>query len=373
MKKIMIITNHSYMLWQFRRELIQALSQHHQVVLVMPFVGHEEDFQNLGLRCIQADVDRRGINPVRDAQLMNTYRRLLLRERPDLVITYSVKPNVYAGLVCSQLNIPYYANVQGLGTAFQNKALSLLVTGLYTAAFRNVQKVFFENEANTRLFRELKILPGEKQVVLAGAGINVDHYAHQPYPQYDKVRFLYLGRLMREKGMDELLYAIRRLRREEEPFEMDLVGFFDDDYRLQVQSLVDEGLASFHGFQPEPRPYYAAASCVLAPSHHEGMSNVVLEAASTGRPLIVSNIPGCQEAVENGVTGLLIPAKDKVALYKAMKRMIRISQEERAEMGRQARLKMEREFRKEKVVADTLRTLGLEAPDSLPVQESFPL
>ncbi len=362
MKKICIITNHSYMLWQFRRELILALKKHHEVVLLMPFVGHEEDFKALGLRCIRVDVDRRSINPAKDLKLMNTYKKLLREEKPDLVITYSIKPNVYGGMVCSRLKIPYYANVQGLGTAFQSPVLAKIVTALYKTAFRKVRTVFFENEPNARLFRELKILPESKQTVLAGAGINMDRFAYQPYPQDEKVKFLYLGRIMREKGMDEILYAVEKLHAEGAEFDLDLVGFFDDDYKDRVQQLCDRGIARFHGFQSEPRPYYEASGCVLVPSYHEGMSNVVLEGAATGRPVITTDIPGCREAVEDGVTGLLVPPKDGEALYEAMKKMLRMPPAQRREMGLRAREKMQAQFRKEKVVADTIRALGLEDP-----------
>ena len=119
--KILIITNHSYMLYRFRRELIAELQKDHEVVLSMPFVGHEEDFQAMGLKCIHTEVDRRGINPKTDLKLMKNYRDLLKTEQPDMVITYSIKPNIYAGLACSMAKIPFCANVQGLGTAFQRK------------------------------------------------------------------------------------------------------------------------------------------------------------------------------------------------------------------------------------------------------------
>ncbi len=359
MKKIFIITNHSYMLWQFRKELILELQKHHDVVLLMPFVGHEHDFEALGLRCIEIQLDRRSTSPLADLKLMSTYRRLLKAEKPDLVITYSIKPNIYAGLACSQLGIPYYANVQGLGTAFQSKALSCIVTPLYRAAFRKVRKVFFENDSNAEEFRRRRILPGEKQLVLAGAGVNMDHYALQPYPQRDAFHFLFLGRIMKEKGIDELLSAVHRLQSEGETFHLDLVGFFEDEYAQQVQELQLSGIATFHGFQQETRPYYAASDCVLQPSYHEGMSNVVLEAASIGRPLIVSDISGCREGIEDGVTGLLVPARDADALYAAMKQMLHTSPDRRAEMGRLGREKMEREFRKERVVRQTIQALDV--------------
>ena len=180
-KKILIITNHSYMLWQFRRELIAELMKKYEVVLSMPFVGHEENFQNMGIRCVETKVDRRGINPFADAKLIVNYWKLLKEEKPNKVITYSIKPNVYAGFLCRLLKIPYYVNVQGLGTAFQKKGLAQFVTMLYKAALRKAEIVFFENEENASEFRKRKIVTSEKQIILNGAGINLEHYTYQPY------------------------------------------------------------------------------------------------------------------------------------------------------------------------------------------------
>ena len=208
MKKILIITNHSYMLYHFRRELIAALAREHEVVLSMPFVGHEDDFRATGLRCIETEVDRRGINPKTDLQLLQTYDRLIRAEKPHLVITYSIKPNIYAGLVCRLRRVPYCANVQGLGTAFQKKGLAQLVTFLYRLSLRRAGTVFFENSENAKLFVSKGIIPEGSATVLQGAGINLEEYAFQPYPQNKEPRFLYLGRIMREKGMDELFYAV---------------------------------------------------------------------------------------------------------------------------------------------------------------------
>ena len=353
--KILIVTNHSYMLYRFRKELIQALARDHEVVLSMPFVGHEEDFQAMGLRCVRTDVDRRGINPRTDGKLFLTYRAMLKKERPDMVITYSIKPNIYAGLACSMLGIPFCANVQGLGTAFQRKGLARFVTVLYKTALRKAKTVFFENRGNAREFIDRKIVPEEKITVLSGAGINLEAYARQPYPEEDVFRFLYLGRIMTEKGVGELFDAARRLHKElEGKMVLDLVGFFDDDYAQTVNQLVADGIARFHGFQTEPRPYYAAAHCVVLPSYHEGMSNVLLEAAATGRPVITSRIHGCMEAVDEGKTGLLCECKDSDSLYDAMKRMAALPRAAREAMGIAAREKMEREFEKNMVVEKTI-------------------
>ena len=358
MSKILIITNHSYMLYRFRKELIQELMREHEVILSMPFVGHEEDFQAMGLRCIETDVDRRGINPKTDLKLFRTYQKLLKQEQPDLVITYSIKPNIYAGLACSLAGIAYCANVQGLGTAFQRKGLAQFVTILYRVALQKAKVVFFENEGNANEFLERNIISSKQISVLPGAGINLKDYDQKPYPRHETIRFLYLGRIMREKGIDELFSAVRMLHKEYgNKIVLDLVGFFDDDYEEPVNQLVEDGIAVFHGFQSEPRPYYEEADCVVLPSYHEGMSNVLLEAAAIGRPVITSDIYGCREAVEPEVTGLLCVAKNTDSLYEQMQRMTLMSREKREAMGVAARAKIEREFEKSLVVQKTKQAI----------------
>ncbi len=358
MSKILIITNHSYMLYRFRLELIQTLTKDHEVVLSMPFVGHEDDFLALGLRCINTDVDRRGINPKTDFRLFQTYRHLLRQEQPDLVITYSIKPNIYGGLACRMAGIPYCANVQGLGTAFQRKGLAQFVTFLYRLALRKARTVFFENRANAGEFLSRHILPAEKETILPGAGINLEKYPYMPFPQNDAVHFLYLGRIMQEKGMDELFAAAARLHEEfGSKVVLDLVGFFEDAYKSQVEQLQKSGIAVFHGFQSDPLPFYAAADCVVLPSYHEGMSNVLLEAAAVGRPVITSDIPGCREAVDDGVSGYLCKVRDADSLYEQMRRMVVLSSDIRETMGQAAREKMVQEFEKGRVVQSTIRAL----------------
>ena len=359
--KFLIITNHSYMLWQFRRELIEALLRRGEVVISTPFVGHEQDFTALGCRCIETKLERRGMNPLRERELFESYRRLLKTEKPDLVITYSIKPNLYAGLLCQHMRIPYCANVQGLGTAFQSKKMAALASVLYRAALRKARTVFFENEANARLFVERGILPADKITQLPGAGVNLERYPLKPYlSESEGVRFLYLGRIMREKGMDELFPAMRRLKAEYgEAVQFDFVGFFEDDYKQTVEDLNRDGVIHFYGFQADPEPYYAAAHCVVLPSWHEGMSNVLLEAAATGRTLICSDIPGCREAVTEGETGFLFKVKDSESLYHAMKTFLALSPEERAAMGRRGHAKMEREFDRSDVVEATIQALQI--------------
>ena len=358
MKKVLIITNHSYMLYRFRLDLIRELMKKYEVVLSMPFVGHESDFQAMGLRCIETKLDRRGIDPVSDLALFRRYWSMIREEKPDMVITYSIKPNVYAGVACQMLHVPYCANVQGLGTAFQGGALTKLVTVMYKTAFRGVKTVFFENRSNADVFRDQAIVQREKQVILPGAGINLSNFALTEYPGNDQIHFLYLGRIMKEKGVDELIAAFTRLHQElGDRVVLDIVGFYEDDFREKIESLIKEGIAVFHGFQPEPRPYYAAADCVVLPSYHEGMSNVLLEAAAMGRPVITCDIPGCREAVDDGISGYLCRVKDADSLYEQMRRMAEMSRQARREMGIAGNEKMQRQFEKNKVVDMTIRAI----------------
>lgn len=359
--KFLIITNHSYMLWQFRKELIQELLKKGEVVISTPFVGHEDDFKALGCRCIETKLERRGTNPLQEGQLFADYFLLLKKEKPDLVITYSIKPNIYAGLLCRLLRIPYAANVQGLGTAFQSKKMAAAATILYRMALKKARTVFFENTGNAKIFLQRRILPRRQITLLHGAGVNLDHYQEKPYPSEEGgIRFLYLGRIMREKGMDELFPVMERLKAEYgEKVQFDFVGFFEDDYKEIVEEMNRKGIIHFYGFQENPQPYYEAAHCVVLPSWHEGMSNVLLEGAATSRALICSDIPGCREAVADGETGFLATVKDRESLYRAMKAFLALSPEQREEMGRRGRKRIERNFDRKRVVDKTLQALKI--------------
>lgn len=357
--KFLIITNHSYMLWRFRRELIATLQTKGEVVLSMPFVGHEDDFQAMGCRCIETEVDRRGINSVKDYKLFQRYVKLLKQEKPDMVITYSIKPNIYAGFACRMLKVPYCANVQGLGTAFQKEPMATVVTMMYKVALKKAKTVFFENNVNAQEFVNRGIIPAARQTVLNGAGVNLEVYDKQSYPSEEEgIRFLFLGRIMKEKGIDELFAAAKNLKEKYgERIVFDLVGFFEDEYKEQVEELQEKGVVVFHGFQTETKPFYAMSHCVVLPSYHEGMSNVLLEAAACGRALITSDIPGCREAVDEGVNGYLCEKMNADSLQGCLERFICLDTQERAKMGDAGHQKMETEFDKNMVVAQTVKAI----------------
>lgn len=360
MSKILIVTNQSYMLWRFRKEVVEKILERNKVVLVTPFVGHEDDFEKIGCKCICVDVDRRGINPITDIKLINRYRKLINQEKPDLVITYSIKPNIYMGAICRWKKVSYCVNVQGLGTAFQSKKLASIVTVMYRWALKKAKNVFFENKKNAEEFLNRKIIPYEKIVVLHGAGINLKEYKYSPYPKRNIVRFLYLGRIMKEKGMDEFFEVVQKIKKEYgDKVEFHIVGFFEDSYKKIVKQLEKEGIILFHGFQKETRPFYKNADCIVLPSYHEGMSNVLLEAAATGRVIITSDVPGCKEAVIDGETGWLCAVKDTQQLYEKIKIVMDTSREELESMGAKGRKLIEEQFDRESIVNETIKYLGL--------------
>lgn len=355
MKKLLAITNHSYMFWQFRRELMEELQKDYEVAVSTPFVGHEKDLSDMGLRMIQTEVNRRSINPRTDLKLLMTYYRLLKEEKPDMVITYSIKPNIYAGLACRRLKIPYCVNVQGLGTAFQKPSLASVASLLYRSACKRAKAVFFENAGNAQEFIDRRIVPEQKITVLPGAGVNLDYYTYADYPEHEEIRFLYLGRIMKEKGVDELFQAVRRLHAEYgRRVQLDLVGFFEDEYREKVEQLTADGIAVFHGFQSDPRPFYANADCVVLPSYHEGMSNVLLEAAASGRCIVTSDIPGCREAVDDGTSGFLCRPGDADSLTEQLRRVLSLPRETLREMGVNGHNKIRELFEKHRVVNMTV-------------------
>lgn len=358
--RILIATNHSYMFYRFRKELVEALMQEYEVILSTPFVGREDDLQAMGLRCIDTEIDRRSINPFKDMKLLKTYRKMLDEIQPDLVITYSIKPNIYMGSACKAKGIPYVTNVQGLGTAFEKPVLSNVVSVMYRSALRKAGTVFFENEENAQFFLHKTIISAQQMKVLPGAGINLDEYPYVPMQDDGVCSFLFVGRIMKEKGVDEFFAAAKTIKAElGEKVAFDVVGFYEDAYKETVDQLVADSVIKFHGFQTDVHPFYEAADCVVLPSYHEGMSNVLLEAAASGRPLITSDIPGCREAVENGVSGYLCPAKDADALYEAMRRFVELPESWRGEMGRRGRERMEQRFSKTAVVTETIKHLEI--------------
>ena len=363
--KILIICNYSSGLYKFRGMLIQELvKQGHTVRAIVPKLDDKNEIKeennlkrlHCGLKRIPME---RGMNPVHDAKLMFEYYKTVKKLQPDLVLTYTIKPNIYGGFVCRLLKVPYAVNITGLGTAFQgNGLLRHLVTAMYKVALKKAKVVFFENAENRDVIVEARIIPKEKTHVLAGAGVDLEHFKYAPYPKDSEItRFLFVGRVMQEKGIDELFQTMQRLNKEGYKCMLDVVGGFEENYSEKIHKYEREGWLHYLGYQEDVRPFIEKCHCFVLPSWHEGMANTNLEAAATGRPVITSNIHGCLEAVEDGVTGYLAEKKNANALYQVMKKMCELSAEKKERMGMVGRKHMEDQFDKCAIVEETLKWL----------------
>lgn len=347
MKKVLILANSSGGLYDFRNELVQRLLLKYEVTVSLPDEVRTKELAEEGCKVVHTPINRRGVNPAEDFKLLLAYRRLLKEEKPDLTLTYTIKPNIYGGFCCRMMKIPYIATVTGLGSTFQKQGIFLkLITTMYRMGLKKAECIFFQNRENQGIFEKYHIR-GKKSKLVSGSGVNLKRHCFEPYPEEDKVRFLYVGRMMREKGIEELLEAAKQLHDDDTEFE--LLGYPDEDYQDRLDSYEKEGYIIQLGFDPDVHAYIRNASALVLPTYHEGMSNVLMEASATGRPVIATNISGCREIFEEGITGFGCEPKSSEDLIRALKKFLKLSKEERAAMGQRAREKMEREFDREKV------------------------
>ena len=355
---ILVIANNSSGLYDFRGMLLRELIDlGNEITVFTPYDTRIQELKELGIKLVEMPIDRRGTNPLKDIKLIKCYIRELKGIKPNLVITYTIKPNVYGGLASCILKIPYVANITGLGTAFEGSGvLRKVATILNKIALRKAKVVFFENTEDRNVFVDAGIVAKEKTHVLHGAGVDLNHFSYQPYPKNQDFHFLFIGRVMKEKGVDELLQSMKRLVNEGIQCSLDILGYYEEDYKGKLDEAVKAGWLRYHGNQPDVRPFIAACDCFVLPSYHEGMANTNLECAASGRPIITSNIHGCMEAVIEG-SGLLCEPKNNESLYEAMKAMIEKTKEEREQMGLVGRKYMEDVFDKRKVVEETIEVL----------------
>lgn len=359
-KKILILTNLDIGLYKFRKELIEELqSRGNEIYLSLPYGKLVDKLVDKGCRFIETPIERRGMNPLQDSRIFFQYRKILKQVRPELVIAYTIKPNIYGGIAARLAGIPYAVNITGLGTAFQKENfIKKMVVQMYKSACKKAKVVFFENEENQRVFIENKIVRKEKTCRLNGAGVNLKAYPFTPYPKDDKeVRFLFVGRVMREKGVDELFEAFEKLKLRYPQVMLDVVGPYEDDYKETVEALVQKKVINYYGYQEDVRPFIERSHCFVLPSYHEGMANTLLEAGAMGRPLITSDIPGCREAVSDGESGYLTFSQDGDMLEEKLEQFMRIPFMEKESMGKASYKRISGIFDKKLVVEETIKKL----------------
>lgn len=358
--KIIIAANDSYGLYLFRRDLIlRLIADGHEVFVSLPDGECTGRIKDLGCTFIETAIDRRGMNIRRDAALIAAYRRILKEIRPDLVVTYTIKPNVYCGMAARLSGVPYAINITGLGTAFQKDSLlKNIVKVLYHVGCGRAKVVFTENPGIKEELVSMKLFPAQRIHVLHGAGVNTEYFSYAPYPEEETpVRFLFIGRVMKEKGIEEFFVAARRLNQDDIACEFHVAGAYEEDYGELILEMQKQEKLVYHGFLDDIRPLIATCHCFVLPSYHEGMANTLLECGAMGRPIITSAIHGCMEAVDENVSGYLIPTHDAESLYKAMKQFALLPLDKKEQMGRASHDYICKRFDKKQVVEDTVQHL----------------
>lgn len=351
---ILIVTNHQLGLYKFRKELLEKfVREEYEVFVSVPEGEFTQDLIDIGVKVVfNQYMDRRGTNPIRDSCLINYYKSLVIKINPDIVLSYTIKPNIYGGFVCGKLGIPYIANVTGLGTSIQNGGLMQKLTlTMYKAGLKKAKKVFFQNGENRSFMIEHKVVDMEKTDLLPGSGVNIDQFCYEPYPDDSlKVVFTSIGRIMKDKGIEEVLEAAKIIRIRYPQTEFRVIGDFDEGYEVIIKKYTDVGIIKYLGFKKDIRPFIVESHAILHASYHEGMSNTLQEAASTGRPVIATDISGCKETFEDGVTGISFKPRSTESLVNAIERFLAMSRRERTNMGIAGRKKMENEFNRKIVV-----------------------
>ena len=361
---VVLSANSSWNLLNFREVLIDGFeAAGYRLAAFVPEDSHGDDLRARGIAVTPMPLARSGMNPFADASLLLRYRRALKALKPAAYCSFTIKPNVYGCAAARMAGVPSIANVTGLGTMFLSGSLAWrLAASLYRWAFRKSHRVFFENEEDLGLFVSQTIIRPDQGRSVPGAGMDLDKFAPSDEPE-SGLRFLFIGRALRDKGFREYAEAARALRARFPEARFQVLGGPDPENRTSVseaefRSWIDEGLIEHLGEHADVRPFIQSASAIVLPSYREGMSRALLEGAAMAKPLIGSNVAGCRELIQEGVTGTLCEPRDAVSLAQAMGRIARLSPDQRRELGRAARRKVEREFSKELVVEAYLEALA---------------
>lgn len=359
--KVLISINCDIGLYKFRLELIERLiNERYEVYISSPNGEYIEELVKIGCKYYEVDLSRHGVNPIKEIGLIKHYKKLVRVINPDIVLTYTIKPNVYMGIVCQKLGIPYISNITGLGTAVENPGLKQnIAIILYKIALRKAKRVYFQNYENMQFFKENKIALG-KHKLIPGSGVNLERFKLKEYPNDENgvVRFAFISRIMKEKGIDFYLAAAKAIKRKYPNTEFHVCGFCEAEYQGKLDEYNKNGTVVYHGMIRDVASFLEDIHCVVHPTYYpEGLSNVLLEASASGRPIITTNRAGCREVVDDGINGYMIPCKNGNELIKAIDKFMQLSNNERKAMGLNGRVKVEKEFDRQFVVQKYLEVL----------------
>lgn len=352
MRKVLILSNSINGLYNFRRELIEELLEKaFNVVICAPTDIKTEFFRRLGCKMIEISISRRGTNPISDIKLLSNYIQIMNTNKPDIVLTYTIKPNVYGGIACRLCGIPYIVNITGLGTAVENKGILQKITlFLYKIGTKKSKCVFFQNQENMDFMQSNNIAKSNGKLI-PGSGVNLSHFRFLGYPKSKNINFLYISRIMKQKGIDQYLHAAEFIKKKYPSVVFHVLGECEESYLEILNEYQNNGIIVYHGRQDDVREFHQISHCTIHPTYYpEGMSNVLLESAACGRPIITTNRSGCREIVDDGLNGYLVEQKNYKELIKKIEKFITLSYKEKEQMGLYSRSKVEREFDRKIVI-----------------------
>lgn len=358
--KVLFLVNHDVVIYNFRLELVERLlEENYEVHISSPYGERIEDLKKLGCHYHEIQMERHGMNPISEYKLLKAYKKLLKHVKPDMIFGYTIKPNIYGALAAQNKNIPFVANITGLGTAVENPGLTQKVMiVLYKIAFRKIQRVFFQNEENKEFFVKHNIAV-DKHGLLPGSGVNLARFSVKDYPSDEVIRFAFISRIMKEKGIDQYLEAAKEIKSKYPNTEFHICGFCEDEYEGKLKEYHDNGMVIYNGMIRDVSTFLENIHCVVHPTYYpEGISNVLLEACATGRPIITTDRSGCREVVDDGVNGYMIPQKDEKKLVEAIEKFLRLEHHDKKQIGLAGREKVNRQFNRQIVVNAYMDEIG---------------
>ncbi len=346
--------------------LIEALqNQGIDVYAIAPRDDYSKLLEQAGCQFEPVKMDSRGTNPMKDIRLIKELYNVYKKIRPDVVLHYTIKPNIYGTVAASLLRIPVVNNVCGLGTVFLKEGItSRIAIGMYKMAFRFPRKVFFQNDYDLDLFVERRIVKKGICDVLPGSGIDLNRFSPMGSSRTKgKFTFLLISRLLHDKGVLEYIDAVRKLKESGLEAHFQILGPKAPDHKRGIDlsiidSWLEQGLVEYLGTTDDVREYIDKADCVVLPSYREGTPRTLLEAASSAKPIVTTDVPGCNNVVSDNENGFLCRLKDADDLAQKMKKMAELPDDKLLEMGRVGRKRMEERFSEHVVINKYLHTLN---------------
>lgn len=356
-KRVLFLAQHFITLYSFRRELIERLcSEGHEVYLSLPTSEDNEYFENLGCKIVPTEIDRRGVNPIKDLKLIAFYKKMIPQIDPDIIFSYTIKPNIYGCLASNGKKRPngqkykQVCNITGTGGTFlEDNLIAKICRMLYRRSVKNCYKVFFQNSGDRDMFIKNRMIK-DNYDMLPGSGVNLKQFSVTSLPEGDDINFIFIGRVMKLKGIDEFLEAAKQTKERYPNTNFYIAGFIEEgEYKDKVESYGNVVIPL--GFIKDITAEIKKCHCTILPSHGgEGVPNVLLESAAMGRICIGSNIPGTADVIADGKTGYLFEAGNAESLINVIDKVVQLSVEERSQMGLAGRTKVEKEFNREIVI-----------------------